>query len=152
MYTHDHPPTTHTTHSCTHMCTHTCTHLTTHPPTHTTHTCAHTHVHTCAHTHTHMTIYPFTHTTHTHTHTYTHTHTHTFHRLLFARDDSFERVGASGPDYTISQVNDSFSENIFRSVVMNSLLQKYHTPPLADLYEGTCMSHTTPAHLFLVPT
>ena len=57
---------------------------------------------------------PHTHT-HTYTHTYTHTHTHTHtHRLLFARDDSFARVGEGGPGYTISQVNDSFSENIFR--------------------------------------
>ncbi|KAL5466810.1 hypothetical protein EMCRGX_G030960 [Ephydatia muelleri] len=37
-------------------------------------------------------------------------------RLLFARDDSFERVGDAGPDYTLSQVNDSFSENIFRFI------------------------------------
>ena len=36
------------------------------------------------------------------------------HRLLFARDDAFERVGKEGPKYSIDLVNDNYSTDIYR--------------------------------------
>ena len=36
------------------------------------------------------------------------------HRLLFARDDAFERVGEEGPTYSIDVVDDNYSTDIYR--------------------------------------
>ena len=36
------------------------------------------------------------------------------HRLLFARDDAFERVGKEGPTYSIDVVDDNYSTDIYR--------------------------------------
>ena len=36
------------------------------------------------------------------------------HRLLFARDDAFERVGKEGPKYSIDVVDDNYSTDIYR--------------------------------------
>ena len=35
-------------------------------------------------------------------------------RLVYARDDAAMRVGAQGPEYTVMEVNDHYSKDIYR--------------------------------------
>eukprot|EP00002_Diphylleia_rotans_P005930 TRINITY_DN1517_c0_g1_i2.p1 TRINITY_DN1517_c0_g1~~TRINITY_DN1517_c0_g1_i2.p1 ORF type:complete len:366 (+),score=69.76 TRINITY_DN1517_c0_g1_i2:51-1148(+) len=46
-------------------------------------------------------------------------------RMLFMRDDSSRRIGPSGPRYTITEVKDDFSNNVFRQIKGQMYIPSY---------------------------
>jgi hypothetical protein len=51
-------------------------------------------------------------------------------RLLFMRDDAFQRVGDSGPTYSFYQTEDNYTDHIFRRLRGTMLVPSYLTSPL----------------------